>query len=243
MPTLNNRLRPLWGRATAGLRYLITRSGPLALSVNQAGGFFRTESSTNGPNIQLYFNPMSYRTSEGTKAKLLPEPYPGFMLCFNPCRPESRGSIRLASPDPNDIPRIRLNYLATERDRREVIEAGCLVRRLIATPSLAEITAEEISPGPDHRDDGALLDYVRQNGGSIYHLCGTCAMGPDARNAVVDNRLRVHSVPGLRVVDASVFPNITSGNLNAPVMMIAERAATMIAEDRVKIKSEVPNGT
>lgn len=239
VPTLNDQLRPLWGQAMAGLRYLTTRRGPLALSVNQAGGFFRTESATDGPNIQLYFNPMSYRIPESTRARLLPEPYPGFLLCFNSCRPDSRGSVGLSRPEPGAAPDIRLNFLATERDRREAVEASRLMRRLMQAPALSAITAEEISPGAQCQDDQAMLDYVRQNGGSIYHLCGTCAMGPDADTAVVDQRLRVHGVSGLRVIDASVFPNITSGNLNAPVMMLAERAAAMIAEDRKSIRHEV----
>ncbi|SEU10641.1 GMC family oxidoreductase, partial [Paracoccus homiensis] len=160
-------------------------------------------------------------------------------LCFNSCRPDSRGSVGLSRPEPGAAPDIRLNFLATERDRREAVEASRLMRRLMQAPALSAITAEEISPGEQCQDDQAMLDYVRQNGGSIYHLCGTCAMGPDADTAVVDQRLRVHGVPGLRVIDASVFPNITSGNLNAPVMMLAERAAAMIAEDRKSIRHEV----
>lgn len=232
VPTLNDELRPWWGKLRAGMRYVLARSGPLALSVNQAGGFFRTESAEGGPNVQLYFNPMSYRIPQSTKAKLEPEPYPGFLLAFNACRPESRGRIGLASADPAAAPRIRLNYLATERDRREAIEASRLIRRFMQAPALKAITVEEVTPGPSCGDDEAMLTHLREQGGSIYHLCGTCAMGTDPAASVVDADLRVHGVAGLRVVDASVFPNITSGNINAPVMMVAERASEMIRKGK-----------
>ncbi|WP_392338061.1 GMC family oxidoreductase [Loktanella salsilacus] len=229
VPTLNDELRPMWGQALAGLKYILSRSGPLALSVNQAGGFFRTDAARDSPNVQLYFNPMSYRIPPSTKAKLQPEPYSGFLLAFNACRPDSRGHVNLASPDPAAAPDIHLNYLASERDQREAIEASRLIRRFMQTPALRVVTVEETLPGPQCDDDMAMLDYLREQGGSIYHLCGTCAMGSDPETSVVDPRLRVHGVPGLRVVDASIFPNITSGNINAPTMMVAERAAAMIA--------------
>ncbi|HBT02916.1 MAG TPA: choline dehydrogenase [Citreicella sp.] len=228
VPTLNDELRPWWGKLWAGMRYVLTRSGPLALSVNQAGGFFRTDSAEGVPNIQLYFNPMSYRIPANPKARLEPEPYPGFLLAFNSCRPDSRGRVTLASADPAAAPLIRPNYLATERDRREVIEASRLIRRFMQAPALRAVTVEEVTPGPGCESDAQLLSHLREQGGSIYHLCGTCRMGPDAADSVVDAELRVHGLRGLRVVDASVFPNITSGNINAPVMMVAERASALI---------------
>ena len=228
VPTLNDELRPWWGKLWAGMRYVLTRSGPLALSVNQAGGFFRTDSAEGVPNIQLYFNPMSYRIPANPKARLEPEPYPGFLLAFNSCRPDSRGRVTLASADPAAAPLIRPNYLATERDRREVIEASRLIRRFMQAPALRAVTVEEVTPGPGCESDAELLSHLREQGGSIYHLCGTCRMGPDAADSVVDAELRVHGLRGLRVVDASVFPNITSGNINAPVMMVAERASALI---------------
>ncbi|VDC26533.1 GMC family oxidoreductase [Pseudogemmobacter humi] len=238
VPTLNDQLRPWWGKLWAGMRYVLARSGPLALSVNQAGGFFRTESAEDGPNVQLYFNPMSYRIPQSTKAKLEPEPYPGFLLAFNACRPDSRGRIGLASADPAAAPRIRLNYLATERDRREAIEASRLIRRFMQAPALKAVTVEEVTPGPSCGDDEAMLTHLREQGGSIYHLCGTCAMGTDPAASVVDAELRVHGVAGLRVVDASVFPNITSGNINAPVMMVAERASDLIRREKPHMRRE-----
>ena len=160
-----------------------------------------------------------------------PEPYPGFLIAFNPCRPTSRGTITIASPDAAVAPLIQPNYLSTEHDVREVIQASHLVRRIAASPAIAAVTAEEVSPSPAVADDDALLAYFRANSGSIYHLCGSCAMGPDEATSVVDARLRVHGVPGLRVVDASVMPAITSGNTNSPTIMIAEKAAEMILSD------------
>ncbi|WP_417270657.1 GMC family oxidoreductase [Celeribacter sp.] len=228
VPTLNDVLRPWWGKLWAGMQYVLARRGPLALSVNQAGGFFRADPSNDAPNIQLYFNPMSYRVPESTKAKLEPEPYSGFLFAFNACRPESRGSVTLASNDPLAAPLIRPNYLATERDRNDVVQAGKLVRRFMEMPALKDITTKEVSPGLDCTRDEDMLEHMRKEGGSIYHLCGSCPMGVDPTTSVVDATLKVHGVRGLRVVDASIFPNITSGNINAPVMMVAEKAAHMI---------------
>ena len=229
--TLNDELRSLIGKVKVGLEYLLKRTGPLSMSVNQAGGFFKGDARETEPNLQLYFNPLSYRIPKSSKAQLEPEPYSGFLLCFNPCRPTSRGSIEIASNRAEDAAKIRINALTTEKDLREAVQGSKLIRRIMHTDALRRITAEEISPGPDVTSDEALLAYFRDQSGSIYHLCGSCAMGPDARTAVVDERLRVHGVAGLRIVDASIFPNITSGNLNAPTMMVAEKGADMILED------------
>ena len=231
IPTLNGEFGSLFGQAKLGLQYLLTGKGPFAMSVNQAGGFFRGANDEAQPNIQLYFNPLSYRIPNDPKAGLKPEPYPGYLLCFNSCRPASRGSVTLASADPLAAPAIRPNYLSANKDIEEVIQGSRLVRRIAAASALAAVTAEEVSPGHALTSDEALIDYFRQNSGSIYHLCGTCAMGPDARGAVVDATLKVHGVEGLRVVDASVFPNITAGNINAPTMMVAEKGADLILHD------------
>ena len=231
IPTLNGPFGSLFGQARLALQYLLTRSGPFAMSVNQAGGFFRGAPDEKRPNIQLYFNPLSYRIPANPKSGLKPEPYPGFLIAFNPCRPTSRGTITIASPDAAVAPLIQPNYLSTEHDVAEVIQASRLVRNIAAAPAIASVTAEEISPSPATADDAALLDYFRANSGSIYHLCGSCAMGPDEATSVVDARLRVHGVPGLRVVDASIFPNVTAGNINAPTMMVAEKGAGIILED------------
>jgi len=231
IPTLNGEFGSLFGQAKLALQYFLTRRGPFAMSVNQAGGFFRGAPEESRPNIQLYFNPLSYRIPENPKAGLKPEPYPGFLIAFNSCRPTSRGSIAVASPDAGAAPLIRPNYLSTERDVAEVIQAAHLVRRIASSPALSGIIAEEVTPSPSVGDDEAMLDFFRANSGSIYHLCGSCAMGPDAATSVVDTRLKVHGVPGLRIVDASIFPNVTSGNINAPTMMVAEKGAEMILEE------------
>ncbi|AUT63333.1 GMC family oxidoreductase [Paraburkholderia terrae] len=229
--TLNDEMRPLLGKLKLGLQYLLTRKGPLAMSVNQAGGFFRSSEKEALPNLQLYFNPLSYRIPKSNKASLEPEPYSGFLLCFNPCRPSSRGSIQIASDRAEDAAKIRINALTTQKDIDEAIEGCELVRKIMSTAALKDITVEEISPGPQVNDRDAFLQYFREQSGSIYHLCGSCAMGPDDGNSVVDERLRVHGMLGLRIVDASIFPNITSGNINAPTMMVAEKGAEMILED------------
>ena len=230
VPTLNDELASWSGKLRAGLRYLRSRTGPLSVSVNQAGGFFRSDAGQQHPNLQLYFNPLSYQIPKrGTTIR--PEPYSGFLLCFNACRPTSRGTVEIASPRVADAPRIDPNYLATERDVREAIQGGQLIRRIMSAPSLRAITLDEVLPGSTVDGDDAMLAYVRQNSGSIYHLCGSCAMGPDPERAVVDARLRVHGLEGLRIADASVFPNVTSGNTNAATMMVAEKAAEMILRD------------
>ncbi|WP_433695274.1 GMC family oxidoreductase [Paraburkholderia phenoliruptrix] len=229
--TLNDEMRPLLGKLKLGLQYLFTRKGPLAMSVNQSGGFFRGSEQETQPNLQLYFNPLSYRIPKSNRATLEPEPYSGFLLAFNPCRPTSRGSIEIASNRPEDAARIRLNALTTQKDIDEVIQGCELVRKVMASPALKAITVEEISPGPQVATREGFLQYFREQSGSIYHLCGSCAMGDDPRSSVVDARLRVHGMDGLRVVDASIFPNITSGNINAPTMMVAEKGADLILED------------
>ena len=236
--TLNDEMRPLLGKLKLGLQYLLTRKGPLAMSVNQSGGFFRGGENEAVPNLQLYFNPLSYRIPKSNKASLEPEPYSGFLLCFNPCRPTSRGSIEIASNRAEDPAKIRINALTTQKDIDEAIQGCELVRKIMSTAALSEITVEEISPGPQVSDREGFLQYFREQSGSIYHLCGSCAMGPDDLTSVVDERLRVHGMSGLRIVDASIFPNITSGNINAPTMMVAEKGAEMILEDALTVAGE-----
>lgn len=233
VPTLNDDFLSWQGKFKAAVQYLLTRRGPLSLSVNQSGGFFKGEEDEPSANIQLYFNPMSYRIPDDPRANLVPEPYPGFLLAFNACRPSSRGTIELASANATDAALIKPNYLSTEKDIREVVQGSRLIRRFMQSPALQAITETEVSPGASVQSDEQMLQYFRENGGSIYHLCGSCAMGGDQDTAVVDSRLRVHGVPGLRIVDASIFPTIPSGNINAPVMMVAEKGANMILEDQV----------
>lgn len=230
-PTLNGLFGSLTGKAWCAVQYLATRRGPFAMSVNQAGGFLKGSPRAARANLQIYFNPLSYRIPNNPKAGLLPEPYPGFLIAFSACRPQSRGDIRLAAPSSAAEPLIRPNYLTTDRDIEEVLEGMRLMRRLAGTAALSDWMEAEVSPSPAVTDDAGLLDYFRDNSGSIYHLCGTCAMGPDAAKAVVDHRLQVHGVPGLRIADASIFPNITAGNINAPTMMVAEKASEIILSE------------
>ena len=231
-PTLNDQLNPLSGKIRAGLQYLLNRSGPLSLSVNQSGGFVRSDPSKQHPDLQLYFSPVSYTKTPLSERKLLnPDPFSAFLLSHNPCRPNSRGHIELASANPAAHPVIHPNYLATQSDIDDVLAGNRLLRQLADTQPLADIITEELFPGSDIQGDEALLADFRARADTVYHPTSTCMMGPDPATSVVNSRLQVHGVDGLRVVDASIFPNITSGNTNAPTVMVAEKGADMILED------------
>lgn len=231
-PTLNDRLHPLLGKIRAGLRYIADRAGPLSLSVNQSGGFVRSDASKSRVNLQLYFSPVSYIKTPLADRKLLnPDPFSAFLLSHNPCRPTSRGHIELASANPGDHPIIHPNYLATQEDIDDVIAGNALLRKIARTRPLADIITDELIPGANVDGNVAQLADFRARADTVYHPTSSCMMGPDARASVVDARLRVHGVDGLRVVDASVFPTITSGNTNAPTVMVAEKGAAMILED------------
>jgi choline dehydrogenase len=229
--TLNDDLGSWLGKLSAGLQFLLTRRGPLSLSVNQAGAFLKSDPDQPNPNIQLYFNPLSYGIPQDGSQTLQPEAYSGFLLAFSPCRPTSRGTVQIASANAQDPPLIDPNFLTTEKDIGEAIQGSRLVRRIMTTKSLTEITVEETKPGKRVQSDADMLQYFREEAGSIYHLCGSCAMGPDPATAVVSSRLKVHGIDKLRIVDASIFPNVTSGNINAPTMMVAEKGAAIILED------------
>ncbi|EAQ26791.1 GMC family oxidoreductase [Roseovarius sp. 217] len=230
--TLNNDLAPFMGKVRAALRFALTRRGPLALSVNQCGGFFRSTPGQNRPDQQLYFNPVTYTTTPaGTRSVVRPDPFPGFIICFQPARPTSRGRIDISGPDPEAPPLIRPNSLATQEDCAQVIAGGRLCQRLMSTKALVGLVESAMYEDLRTMDDAALLADFRKRSGTVFHPVGTCRMGWDASHSVVDPRLRVHGVTGLRVVDASVFPNVTSGNTNAPTMMLAWRAADLILED------------
>ncbi|MDB5981587.1 MAG: Glucose-methanol-choline oxidoreductase [Pseudomonas sp.] len=231
IPTLNDELSSLLGQLKLGLQYLLTRKGALSMSVNQAGGFFRGNDEQAHPNLQMYFNPLSYQIPKDNRASLKPEPYSGFLLCFNPCRPTSRGHIEIASKNPADAALIHPNYLSTEKDIDDVIQGSRLIRKIMQAPALKNITVEEVLPGPSVNDDDGMIQYFRENSGSIYHLCGSCAMGDNPQTSVVDKRLKVHGLSGLRIVDASIFPNVTSGNTHAAVLMVAEKGADLILEE------------
>ncbi|MEO1192816.1 MAG: choline dehydrogenase [Pseudomonadota bacterium] len=234
-PTLNQVLRPWWGKAALGLRFLLTGGGPLSLSVNQGGGFFRSSPERERPNMQLYFSPVSYiKAPPGKRPLMSPDPYPGFLLGISNCHPSSRGYLQIRSKDPFEAPAIHPNYLSTNEDVVELLEAARFLRRLSATPQLRAITKRELLPGQAIESDADMVEDLRQRAGTVFHPCGTCSMGPSPADSVVDPRLKVHGVEGLRVVDASIMPLITSGNLNAPTMMIAEKAADMILADEAQ---------
>jgi choline dehydrogenase len=230
--TLNEALRPWYGKLLAGLDFLIRSRGPLSLSLNQAGGFVRTRPELKRPDIQLYFQAISTLGAKtGTRPLLTPDPFPGFSLGLSNCRPTSRGSILARSADPFQAPRIAPNALATGEDVETCLEGVKLLRRLAARPALREVIEAELAPGPEARSDADLIADLRRRSGTVYHPVGTCRMAAEATRGAVDARLRVYGLEGLRVVDASVFPAIVSGNINAAVMMVAAKAAALILED------------
>jgi choline dehydrogenase len=234
VPTLNDELAPFLGKVRAALRYALGgRSGPLAMSVNQAGAFLRSRPGLTRANMHIYFNPASYSTTTlgSTRRLLNPDPYPGFLMSFNTCRPVSRGTIHLRSLDPLKPPAIQPNALSAPEDVQDAYEGSRLLRRIAAAEPLAAVIEAEREPGSGVTSDAEILADFRRRSGSVFHACGTCVMGSDARTSVLDPRLRVRGVTALRVVDASAFPNVTSGNTNAPVMMLAEKAADLILED------------
>jgi choline dehydrogenase len=230
VPTLNDVLRPWWGRLRLGTRYMVWRDGPLSLSVNQGGGFFRTRDGVARPNMQLYFSPVSYiKAPPGKRPLMSPDPYPGILVGVSNCRPASRGRLAIRSADPWEPPMIQPNYLDSQEDIQELLEGVKFLRVLAA--GMGEVIEEELQPGAGVVEDAALVADIRARAGSVFHPVGTCAMGPDPAQAVVDARLRVHGISGLRVIDASVMPRLTSGNTNAPTIMIGERGAEMVLED------------
>lgn len=232
VPTLNDELRPLFGKLKAGLYYLLNRGGPLSMSVNQSGGFVRSAPNQARVNLQLYFSPVSYTQTPLSERKLLnPDPFSAFLLSFNSCRPTSRGQLQIISPDPFQYPSIQPNYLSTDHDVAEARAGNALLRKLASTSPLADIITEELVPGAHLETADDLLEDFRKRADTVYHPCSTCMMGPDPLSSVVDARLRVHGLQGLRVIDASIFPNITSGNINAPTVMVAEKGADMILTD------------
>ncbi len=232
VPTLNQILRPWSGRLRVGLQYILKRSGPLSLSINQGGGFIRTQPGEGAPDLQLYFSPVSYtRAPVGTRPMMAPDPFPGFLLGFNQCHPTSRGHLGISSTDPMAEPEIQPNYLSTDLDRQTALDGLRFLRKLAQAPALAGIIVDEIKPGVQAQSDEDLADYVRDNAWTVFHPCGTCRMGRDPALSVVDPRLRVHGISGLRVADASIFPDITTGNTNAPAIMVGEKAADMILQD------------
>ncbi len=232
VPTLNDELRPWWGKLNVGLRYLLFRSGPLSVPISHGGGFFRTDPAHERPNMQLYFQAFSTLIPKaGERPILNPDPYSGMSIGLSSCRPTSRGEIMIRSADPKQHPRISPNAYSTNHDVEEMLAAVKFIRRIAAQEPLASLIVEELRPGPQVHSDEDLIADFRQRSGTIYHPSCTCRMGPDPQTSVVDPRLRVHGVAGLRVCDASIFPNLIAGNTNAPAMIVGWKGADIILED------------
>lgn len=224
--TLNDEVRTLMNQARIALKYAMFRSGPMTMAASLATGFLRTSDDLETPDIQFHVQPWSADSpGEGVHS------FSAFTTSVCQLRPESRGRIRLTSSDPRAYPAIHPNYLATETDRRTIVEGIKIARNIAAQEPLISKITEEFRPGRDAQDDAALLEWARNSATTIYHPAGTCKMG-SGRDAVVDERLRVHGIGGLRIADCSIMPEIVSGNTNAPAMMIGEKASEMIVEDR-----------
>jgi choline dehydrogenase len=232
VPTLNQSLRPLYGKIFAGIRFLLLGSGPLSLSLNQGGGFVRSDIKYSRPNIQLYFQAISTLTARtGTRPLLEPDPFPAIALGLSNCRPKARGTCLIQSADPFVSPIIRANAFGGDGDIEDMLSGVKLLRHLARQKALAEIIIEELAPGPSVQSDADLINDARSRSGTVYHPVGTCRMGTSIETSVVDARLKAHGIGGLRIADASVFPSIISGNTNAACMMIGAKAAAMILED------------
>jgi choline dehydrogenase len=219
-------MQSLWRMARMGLRYAFLRKGPLAVSAGYAGGFWRTRPELKRPDVQTHFLTFSLdRMGE----KL--HPFSGFTASICHLRPSSRGSVRIRSADPRVPPAIRYNYLATEHDRRSMIEGMRLLRRILDQPAIRPYIASEYMPGAQVQSDDEWLAYLRETGSTIYHPSCTAMMGTGDK-AVVDSHLRLKGLAGLRAVDASVMPAVISGNTNAAVIAIAEKASDLIHSER-----------
>ena len=223
--TLNDVVSHPVRKVMAGMQYAALRKGPLTIAAGTSGAFFKTSPRLATPDIQIHFIPFS---TDKMGEQL--HPFSGFTASVCQLRPESRGSLKIRSADPSVPPEIRINYLATETDRSAFIEGIRTLRKILAAPALKSYCTEEVYPGKNVTGDEELLDFCRKTGSTVYHPTSTCRMGNDPL-AVVDQRLKVRGIEGLRVVDASVMPDLMSGNTNAPTIMIAEKASDMILED------------
>jgi choline dehydrogenase len=223
--TLNDIVNNPARKILAGLRYGAFRTGPLTIAAGTSGAFFRTNPRLATPDVQIHFLPFS---TDKMGEKL--HAFSGFTASVCQLRPESRGSLRIRSADAAAPPEIRINYLASEVDRTANVEGLKILRKILHAPALSRYVVEEVDPGAKVASDEELLAYCRARGTTIYHPTSTCRMGTDPL-AVVDQSLRLRGVEGLRVVDASVMPDLVSGNTNAPVIMIAEKASDMILQD------------
>ena len=199
----------------------------MAIGINQGGMFARTDPAQDRPNVQFHLATLS-----SDMAGSPVHTFSGFTMSVCQLRPQSRGHIRLKSPDPFAAPAMQPNYLSTPHDRATLVAGIRLARKLAATRALTPYVAGEYRPGPAATTDDDLLEFAKDKAGTIFHPAGTCKMGPGADPlAVVDHGLRIHGLDGIRVVDCSIMPTLVSGNTNAPVVMIAEKASDMILRD------------
>ena len=220
--TVNDVMLSNARKLKAGLEYYMFHRGPLSMISSPAALFARTRPELASPDVKISISPFSAeRPQDGLHR------FSGFTSIAYQLRPESRGEIKLKSPDPFDAPAVYPNYLATETDQRTIVAGLKLCRQILATPHMQSFIEAEFQPGSTVKNDEELLDYARRRGGTVYHPTSTCKMGSDPM-AVVDAELRVHGVDGLRVADASIMPTVVSGNTNAAAIMIGEKAADMI---------------
>ena len=233
VPTLNDQLRPVLGKIYQGLRYIFSRRGPLSLSVNQSGGFIRTSDNLKKPNIQLYFSPVSYSLeSPDKRAMMSPDPFSAMLLGISNCSPRSRGSVHLRSSDPSSPPIIKPNYLSNESDVKDLLEGVKILRKLVKTESFRPVIGEEFRPGPQCQTDEQMIQHIKDTVWTVFHPSSTCRMGPDPKSNVVDSNLKVYGIEGLRVADASIFPSLVCGNINAATIMVGEKASDLILKDQ-----------
>jgi len=228
--TLNEEYRSLVKKGFMALEYALFRRGPLTMAPSQLGAFTRSSPDYATPNLQFHIQPLSLE-----KFGEEPHPFPAFTASVCNLRPTSRGSIKIRSGHAADPPSIRANYLSTPEDQQVAVDSLRLVRRIVSMPALQKYRPEEYKPGAHLNTDDELLHGARDIGTTIFHPVGTAKMGPENDPmAVTDERLRIHGIEGLRVIDASVMPTITSGNTNSPTLMIAEKGAAMILEDHAR---------
>jgi choline dehydrogenase len=225
--TLNTLANSLFGKARIGLEYAMFRSGPMSMSPSQLGAFTRSDQSQPHANLQYHVQPLSLDAFGDPL-----HGFPAFTASVCNLNPTSRGHVRIRSAVATDAPAIAPNYLATEKDRLIAAQSIRQIRQIVAQKALAPYQPEEWKPGVQYQTDAELAKLAGDIASTIFHPTGTTKMGrADDPMAVVDSRLRLRGIQGLRVVDAGVMPNITSGNTNAPTLMIAEKAARLILED------------
>ncbi len=224
-PSLNNEVNSILGKIRIGLEYALFRKGPMTIAAGHVGMFAKTRPDLETPDVQFHVIPLSI-TGVGKEL----HKFAAFTASVCQLRPESRGHVVIKSTDPSVDPAIHPNYLSTVTDQQTIVEGLKLSRKIMSTPTMQKLVTDEFAPGLALQTDEQLLQFARDTGSTVYHPVSTCKMGPDPM-AVVDERLRVHGMQGLRVVDASIMPTLNSGNTNAPTIMIAEKAADMILQD------------